>query len=61
VRCVVLCSAVSCVLCVQSLRRVLRAPMRYFDSTPVGQLLQRFSTDMDQVPTTYITSCIYRV
>ncbi|KAM3567875.1 hypothetical protein VYU27_009987, partial [Nannochloropsis oceanica] len=28
---------------------VLGAPMRYFDTTPLGSLVQRFSSDLDQV------------
>jgi ABC-type multidrug transport system fused ATPase/permease subunit len=32
-----------------SLRAVLHAPIRFFDSTPVGRLLQRFSRDLDSV------------
>lgn len=30
-------------------RQVLRAPLSYFESTPVGRLLQRFSKDLDQI------------
>ncbi|KAG1708710.1 hypothetical protein DVH05_022336 [Phytophthora capsici] len=34
-------------------RRVLRAPVtRYFDVTPIGQILNRFSNDLDQMDTT---------
>jgi len=34
-------------------RRVLRAPVtRYFDVTPVGRILNRFSNDLDQMDTT---------
>lgn len=29
----------------------MRAPIRYFDSTPVGRLLSRFSKDIDVVDT----------
>ncbi|KAG1708717.1 hypothetical protein DVH05_022343 [Phytophthora capsici] len=33
-------------------RRVLRAPVtRYFDVTPIGQILNRFSNDLDQMDT----------
>jgi ABC-type multidrug transport system fused ATPase/permease subunit len=32
-----------------ALRRLLRAPMRFFDATPIGQLIQKFSSDFDQV------------
>ncbi|CAM9715367.1 unnamed protein product, partial [Chrysoparadoxa australica] len=31
------------------LRRVMHAPVAFFDSTPVGRLVQRFSRDIDQV------------
>ncbi|MBC7742922.1 MAG: ATP-binding cassette domain-containing protein [Bdellovibrionaceae bacterium] len=33
----------------QMLRSVLAAPIRFFDSTPVGRILQRFSRDMESV------------
>jgi ABC-type multidrug transport system fused ATPase/permease subunit len=33
----------------QMLRSVLRAPIRFFDSTPVGRVLQRFSRDVEAV------------
>lgn len=31
------------------LRRVLHAPVSFFDTTPVGRTIQRFSKDTDQV------------
>lgn len=31
------------------LRRVLHAPVSFFDTTPVGRIIQRFSKDTDQV------------
>jgi ABC-type multidrug transport system fused ATPase/permease subunit len=31
------------------LRSVLRAPLRFFDSTPIGRILQRFSRDVEAV------------
>lgn len=33
----------------KALGKVLSAPMRYFDTTPLGSLVQRFSSDLDQV------------
>ncbi|MGZ6290547.1 MAG: ATP-binding cassette domain-containing protein, partial [Bdellovibrionota bacterium] len=33
------------------LRSVLRAPIRFFDSTPIGRILQRFSRDVESVDT----------
>jgi ABC-type multidrug transport system fused ATPase/permease subunit len=33
----------------QMLMSVLRAPVRFFDSTPVGRILQRFSRDLESV------------
>lgn len=33
----------------QMLRAILSAPIRFFDSTPVGRILQRFSRDMESV------------
>ena len=41
----------------KALGRVLRAPMRYFDTTPLGQLLQRFSSDLDQVRHCDVEGC----
>lgn len=32
----------------KALGKVLSAPMRYFDTTPLGSLVQRFSSDLDQ-------------
>lgn len=33
----------------EMLKSVLRAPIRFFDSTPVGRILQRFSRDVESV------------
>ena len=33
----------------EMLRSVLRSPIRFFDSTPVGRILQRFSRDVESV------------
>jgi ABC-type multidrug transport system fused ATPase/permease subunit len=33
------------------LRSVLKAPIRFFDSTPIGRVLQRFSRDVESVDT----------
>jgi ABC-type multidrug transport system fused ATPase/permease subunit len=33
----------------QMLRAILSAPIRFFDSTPIGRILQRFSRDMESV------------
>ena len=31
------------------LYRVIRAPMTYFDETPIGRILNRFATDFDTI------------
>lgn len=33
----------------EMLRRIIRAPIRFFDKTPVGSVLNRFSNDLGQL------------
>ncbi|KAJ3025791.1 hypothetical protein HK097_006604, partial [Rhizophlyctis rosea] len=35
----------------QALESVFRAPLRFFDTTPLGRIINRFSTDIEQVAT----------
>ena len=35
----------------QGFRSVTRSPMQFFDTTPVGQILNRFSKDIDEIDT----------
>lgn len=46
---ILLGAAISKNLHTQMVQRTLRAPLSFFESTPVGRLIQRFSKDLDQI------------
>lgn len=40
----------------QAISNLIRAPLRYFDTTPLGRIVNRFSRDQDAMDTTLIES-----
>jgi ABC-type multidrug transport system fused ATPase/permease subunit len=56
------CLKASANLHIVMLRKILQSPMDFFDRTPVGRIISRFSKDIDVVDSLlpmFLCSCVY--